>query len=134
MDIFNAPTREHATVERERTNTPLQALVTMNDTQFVEASRTLAQKAMREAGDGFEARLDYVTTRLLARNLEEHERVVANGSYDGFLGLYRENPDEARTLLAVGDSPADEALPAVESAAWTMLASELLNLDEVLNK
>jgi endonuclease/exonuclease/phosphatase family metal-dependent hydrolase len=60
MDIFNAPTREHSTVRRERTNTPLQALVTMNDTQFVEASRFLAQRAMREAGDDFDRRLDYV--------------------------------------------------------------------------
>jgi hypothetical protein len=134
MDIFNAPTREHATVERERTNTPLQALVTMNDTQFVEASRTLAQKAMREAGDGFDPRLDYVTARLLARDLEERERVVARNSYDGYLDQYRANPDGARALLAVGDSEPDGALPAVESAAWTMLASELMNLDEVLNK
>ncbi len=134
MDIFNAPTREHATVERERTNTPLQALVTMNDTQFVEASRTLAQRAMREAGDEFEARLDYVATRLLARNLEEHERAVAKRSYDAFLGSYGRNPDDARTLLEVGDSVADEALPAVESAAWTLLVSQLLNLDEALNK
>jgi hypothetical protein len=134
MDIFNAPTREHATVERERTNTPLQALVTMNDIQFVEAARALAQKAMREAGDGFDPRLDYVTTRLLAREFTERERVVAKNSYDRFLGSYRANPDSARALLAVGESPADEALPAVESAAWTMLASELLNLDEVLNK
>jgi len=106
----------------------------MNDTQFVEASRSLAQKAMREAGDGFDQRLDYVTTRLLARDLEEREREVAQGSYEALLGLYRANPDGARTLLAVGDSEADEALPAVESAAWTMLASELMNLDEVLNK
>ena len=62
MDIFNAPTREIATVRRVRTNTPLQALVTMNDPQFVEASRYLVQKAMREAGDEFDRRLDYVTT------------------------------------------------------------------------
>jgi hypothetical protein len=134
MDIFNAPTREHATVMRERTNTPLQALVTMNDTQFVEACRFLAQRAMREAGDGFDRRLDYMTTRLLARDLEEAERVVVKRSYDGFLDSYRAKPDEARRLLEVGDSPADEALPEAESAAWTMLASELLNLDEVLNK
>ncbi len=99
MDIFNAPTREHATVERERTNTPLQALVTMNDTQFVEAARVLAQNAMREAGEGFDARLDYVTARLLARDLEERERVVAKSSYDAFLGSYRASPDEARALL-----------------------------------
>ena len=152
MDIFNAPTREHATVERERTNTPLQALVTMNDVQFVEASRTLAQKAMREAGrlrgataslaeaqrakagEGFDPRLDYLTTRLLARVFTERERAVARKSYDGLLDSYRTSPDSARALLAVGESEADETLAAVESAAWTMLASELLNLDEVLNK
>ena len=134
MDIFNAPTREHATVRRVRTNTPLQALVTMNDPQFVEASRYLVQKAMREAGDDFDRRLDYVTTRLLARDLTQHERAVAKRTYEGFFELYRANLDDARTLLAVGESPADEALPAGESAAWTMLASQLMNLDEVLNK
>ncbi len=134
MDIFNAPTREHATVERERTNTPLQALVTMNDAQFVEASRVLAQNAMREAGDGFDARLDYLTVRLLARDFSERERGVAKKSYQEFLDQYRVNPEEARALLAVGDWDLDETLPTVDSAAWTMLASELMNLDEVLNK
>ncbi len=134
MDIFNAPTREHATVRRERTNTPLQALVTMNDPQFVEASRYLAQKAMREAGDEFDRRLDFVTNRLLARDFAEDERAVARRTYDGYLELYSSNLDEARTLLTVGDSAADEALPPAESAAWTMLASQLMNLDEVLNK
>ena len=134
MNIFNAPTREHATVRRERTNTPLQALVTMNDTQFVEASRSLAQKGMREAGDDFDRRLDYVTTRLLARDFGERERAVAKRTYDRFVEQYRSNVDAARQLLAVGDSPYDEALPETESAAWTMLASQLMNLDEVLNK
>ncbi len=134
MDIFNAPTREHTTVHRERTNTPLQALVTMNDTQFVEASRHLAQRAMREAGGNFDRRLDYVTTRLLARDLSEKERAVAKRTYDGFIGFYNSNAEEAKKLLAVGESPPDEALPATESAAWTMLASQMMNLDEVLNK
>ena len=134
MDIFNAPTREHTTVRRERTNTPLQALVTMNDTQFVEASRYLAQKAMREAGDDFDRRLDYVTTRLLARDFGEKERAVAKHTYDGFVGFYGSNAEEAKKLLATGDAPPDEALPVTESAAWTMLASQIMNLDEVLNK
>ena len=134
MGIFNAPTREHATVRRERTNTPLQALVTMNDTQFVEASRSLAQQAMREAGDDFHRRLDYVTTRLLARDFGAPERAVAKRTYDGFVDLYRSNVAAAQKLLAVGDSPYDEALPVTGSAAWTMLASQLMNLDEVLNK
>ena len=134
MDIFNAPTREHSVVRRERTNTPLQALVTMNDTQFVEASRYLAQRAMREAGNEFDPRLDYVTTRLLARPLTERERASANGTFDGFGELYADDGNAARDLLGVGDSPFDAALSVAESAAWTMLASQLMNLDEVLNK
>ena len=134
MDIFNAPTREHATVRRERTNTPMQALVTMNDTQFVEASRYLAQRAMREAGDGFDPRLDFVTARLLARPFEERERAIAKRTYEGFRDFYRTNGGEARKLLSTGESAPDEALSATESAAWTMLASQIMNLDEVLNR
>ncbi|MDA1091945.1 MAG: DUF1553 domain-containing protein [Acidobacteria bacterium] len=134
MDIFNAPTREYSTVRRERTNTPLQALVTMNDTQFVEAARHLAQRAMREAGDDVDRRLDYVTTRLLARAFTAPERAVAKRTLDGFLELYEGSPGDAQALLQVGESAFDEGLPVPESAAWTMLASQLLNLDEVLNK
>ena len=134
MEVFNAPTREHSTVRRERTNTPLQALVTMNDTQFVEASRYLAQRAMREAGDDFDRRLDYVTNRILARDLVPRERTVAKRTYDGFVGLYGSNGENAKELLAIGESPADEGLPMGESAAWTMLTSQIMNLDEVLNK
>ncbi len=134
MDIFNAPTREHSTVRRVRTNTPLQALVTMNDPQFIEASRYLAQRAMREAGDDFDRRLDYVTTRVLARDFSDAERAVARRTYDRFVDLYRADTGEARRLLDVGALPFDAALPLTDSAAWTMLASQVMNLDEVLNK
>ena len=134
MTIFNAPSREHSTVRRERTNTPLQALVTMNDIQFVEASRFLAQRSMREAGDDFDRRLDYVTTRLLARIFSDAERAIAKRTYDGLVDIYGADEAEARSLLEVGESPYDAALPAKESAAWTLLASQLMNLDEALNK
>ena len=134
MDTFNAPTREHFTVRRERTNTPLQALATMNDTQYVEASRYLAQRAMREAGPDFDRRLDYVTTRLLARPFSERERAIAKRTYMGLEALYGSDVAEARRLLAVGELGYDEALPETESAAWTMLTSQFMNLDEVLNK
>ena len=134
MQIFNAPTREETTVRRDRTNTPLQALVTMNDTQFVEASRYLAQKAMREAGDDFDRRLNYMTTRLLARAYNEKERAIAKRTYGGLVTFYSTKTEEAKKLLGIGDSPSDEALPVTESAAWTMLASQIMNLDEVLNK
>ena len=69
MDIFSAPTRESCTVRRERTNTPLQALVTMNDPQFVEAARQLAQHAMLDARGDVDREFDFMATRLLARNL-----------------------------------------------------------------
>ena len=134
MNIFNAPTREHSTVRRERTNTPLQALVTMNDPQFVEAVRHLAQKAIREAGDDFDRQLDYMSARLLARDFGEKERAVARRTYEAFVGYYGEHGQDAEKLLATGESAADEALPAAESAALTMVANQMINLDEVLNK
>ncbi len=134
MDIFNAPTREHTTVRRERTNTPLQALVTMNDPQFVEAARYLAQNAMRKGGEGVDSRLDFLTMRLMARRLGENERGVARRTYDSFVGFYESNPDEAVKLLEAGDSEPDMSLPKAESAALTMVANQIMNLDEVLNK
>ena len=134
MDIFDAPTREHSVVRRERTNTPLQALVTMNDPQFVEASRYLAQRAMRESGDSFDQRLDFITTRLLARPFEDAERAVARRTYDQLLDVYQVDPEGAERLLQAGDSEPDADLPVAESAAWTMLVNQLMNLDEVLNK
>ena len=134
MEIFNAPTREHSTVRRERTNTPLQALVTMNDVQFIEASRHLAERAMREAGEEFNQRLDYVTTRLLARLFEDNERALVRQTHQELLEMYRTDIDGATQLLNVGDSVSDPALPVPDSAAWTMLVSQLMNLDEVLNK
>ncbi len=134
MTIFDAGNREHSVVRRERTNTPLQALVVMNDTQFVEASRFLAQRAMREAGDDFDRRLDYVTTRLLSRPFDDAERAVARQTYDGLIDLYRADEAGAKKLVATGESAHDAALPVSESAAWTMLASQLMNLDEALNK
>ena len=134
MTIFDAGNREHSVVRRERTNTPLQALVVMNDTQFVEASRFLAQRAMREAGDDFDRRLDYITTRLLSRPFDDAERAVARQTYDALIDLYRADEAGAKKLVATGESAHDAALPASESAAWTMMASQLMNLDEALNK
>src|SRR5437773_10184974 len=69
MEIFNAPNRETCTVRRERGDTPLQALATMNDTQFVEAARHLAQEVLKQSCVSVEARLDFMAQRLLARPL-----------------------------------------------------------------
>ena len=133
MDIFNAPTRENCTVRRERTNTPLQALVTMNDPQFVEAARELAGHSLENAAE-FDAQLDYMAERLLARPLLANEKQIARRSFDGFRAFYTENPADASSLLNTGARKPNPALEPAAYAAMTMLANQLMNLDEVLNK
>jgi hypothetical protein len=134
MDIFNAPSRETCTVRRERTNTPLQALVTLNDPQFIEAARRLAERTLRDGGDDDAARLDFIARRLLARPLTEHERPLVERSLAELMAYYREHVEDAAKVVTVGASKPDPALDASAMAGWTMLVNELLNLDEVLNK
>jgi hypothetical protein len=134
MEIFNAPDREHTLAQRERTNTPLQALVTMNDPQFVEAARHLATNAIKNGGRTFDGRLDDITVRVLARPFEADERTVMQDAFAAFRDHYRAAPDEAAQLLDVGDTDVDKTIPATTLAAWTMVASTILNLDEALNK
>jgi hypothetical protein len=133
MDIFNAPTREFCVVRRERTNTPLQALVTMNDVQFVEAARELAGRSMESTPD-FNSRVDYITTRVLARSLSPKERAIAQHSFQRYRTYYAAHEADAQKFLNQGERRPDPALAQADYAAMTMLASELLNLDEVLNK
>ena len=134
MDIFDGPTREVCVVRRERTNTPMQALVTMNDPQFVEAARVLAQNAMRASGPNLNDAIDFMTLRVLSRTFAPAERAIVVGSYNDFLAHYRANGTAAAHLLAVGESAVDAALPAPDLAALTMVANQLFSLDEALNK
>jgi hypothetical protein len=134
MEIFNAPSREVCTVRRERTNTPLQALVTLNDPQFVEAARVLAQKAIQQGGEKTEQKIDYIARRLLARPFTPEESKVVQGSLADLLAEYKAKPEEAKKLIADGETKADPRIDPSELAAWTMLTNELMNLDEVLNK
>jgi hypothetical protein len=134
MEIFNAPSRETCTVRRERTNTPLQALVTMNDPQFVEAARVLAERAIKEGGATFEGRLDWMTRRLVARSFRSDEIAVSRSAYDDLRAYYWSHLADAKKLLEVGEAKRDASLDPAEHAAWTMLANQLMNLDEVLNK
>jgi cytochrome c553 len=133
MDVFNAPNRETCAVKRERTNTPLQALVTLNDVQMVEAARVLAEKALA-AGTTDDARIDFIARRVLARPFRTDEAGIVKESLTALVAEYAAKPAEAKKLIAFGESKADPKLKPEELAAWTMLCNELLNLDEVLNK
>ena len=136
MDIFNAPSRETCAVRRERTNTPLQALVTLNDVQFVEAARHLAQSVLSAPAeeDQTESRLNAMAVRLLARPFRSAELSVVKESLNALMSHYKEHPDDAKQLITVGESKPDPAIDSSTLAAWTMLANELMNLDEVLCK
>jgi hypothetical protein len=133
LTIFDAPTREVCTVRRERTDTPLQALAMENDPQYMEAARHLAVNAIVAASSPAQ-RLDYMSERLLARPLQDKEQAVLMKSLAEFDDTYSKAPDAAAKVIRIGDSPADTKIPAPEQAAWTMVASEFLNLDETLNK
>ena len=133
MDILNAPNRETCTTRRDRTNTPLQALVTLNDVQFIEAARHLAQSALKDSATD-ESRIDFIARRLLARPFRAEEMKVVQDSLNDLRDHYKTRPEEARKLINVGESRPDASLDASTSAAWTMLVNELMNLDEVLNK
>ena len=133
MDIFNAPSRENCTVKRERTNTPLQALVTLNDEQFVEAARVLADRALELGGETDESRLDFIAMRILSRPLAAAEMAIVKQSLADLSSWYAAHPEDAKQLVAVGDSKPRAGDP-VQQASWTMLTNELMNLDEVLCK
>ncbi|MBI1310222.1 DUF1553 domain-containing protein [bacterium] len=134
LEAFNAPSREVCTVRRERTNTPLQALVTLNDPQFVEAARHLAELTLLHGGSEFTPRLQFVSRRLLARDLKPEEVTVAQASFNDLTAYYSEHEDDAKLLDAVGEATVSGDVDRKTLAAWTMLINELMNLDEVLNK
>ncbi len=134
MDILNAPTREVCTVRRDRTDTPLQALVTLNDPQFIEAARFLAQTTLQHNGDKTDVGIDYMAMRVLSRPLKTAETKVVEAALNDLLVYYKAHPEEAKKLTAIGESKADPAMDPTTLAAWTMTANELLNLDEALNK
>ncbi len=133
MEILNAPTRETFCVRRDLTNTPLQALVLLNDPQFVEASRELASHAMLATAD-FDARLDFITTRLDGRKFDKAERVIVRKSLDSSLTTFRANMKEAEELITTGESKPRKDADVPELAAWTLLASQILNLDETITR
>lgn len=131
MEILNAPNRETSCLRRERTNTPLQALVTLNDPQFVEAARVLAEQVLKQPED---ERVAEAGRRTLLRPWTATELAYMQDCHAKLLSHYGAHPEDARALLGVGERKPDASLAPTELAAMTMLCNALLNLDEVLNK
>ncbi|MEM8678850.1 MAG: DUF1553 domain-containing protein, partial [Planctomycetota bacterium] len=136
LESFNAPSREVCTVRRERTNTPLQALVTLNDPQFVEAARKAAEHVLLEADDLTDVPAIAATlgARILCRPLSATEVSLVCQTQAKLRAHYDDDEAAAAELLQVGDAVASPDLASVDLATWTMVGNQLLNLDETLTK
>ncbi|MGB0766099.1 MAG: PSD1 and planctomycete cytochrome C domain-containing protein [Phycisphaeraceae bacterium] len=131
---FDAPSRDLCTAKRARTNTPLQAFVTLNDTAFFEAAQMLGRRILAEAGPALEDKLVHGMWLTLQREPSAVELEALTEVYNASLADYRENP-EAALETAVGPSPAlPETMDPAEVAAMTLVGNVLLNLDELINK
>ncbi|MBI1788056.1 MAG: DUF1553 domain-containing protein [Acidobacteria bacterium] len=134
MVTFDSPNRETCTVRETRTNTPLQALNLMNDVAYVEASRKLAERMLREGGSSAQDRIAFAFRLATARFPKPREREVLGRALDGFLTHFGAHPGAALKLLHQGESPRDPQLDPVELASYAGAASLILNLDETVTK
>jgi hypothetical protein len=134
MTTFDAPSREACLVRRERTNTPLQALLLLNEPQMIEASRGLAERTLREAGPTTDDRLIYMFRLAAARRPDTRDLAELNAALQDFLAHYSKQVAAARELISTGETKPDPRFTPGELAAWTMIGNVILNLDEVLNK
>jgi hypothetical protein len=133
LSTFDAPSREVCQVKRQRTDTPLQALALLNDVAYVEAARALAERMLREGGSSAEERLAYAFRRATARKPSPAEIQVLSRGLDRYLRHYRAEPKAAEQIIRHGQSPAS-GQNRVELAAYTSIASIILNLDETISK
>src|SRR5439155_8351790 len=133
MDALDEPVRDAACTRRQRTDTPLQALVLMNDPQWLEASRRLAVRVIRDWPDP-DRRLNALGEILLARSWEPKEKAVLEKALAKFELTYAQDQSAAEKLIAVGESAPDIDLHSDELASWMLVASAAMNLDAVLNK
>lgn len=129
---FDAPSREECTVARTRSNTPLQALVLLNDPTYVEAARVLAERAIQDGGGETAARIDYLFRRCLSRPPRDAEVALLTALVDKHLAEYRADAAAAAALLKIGDRPAKDGLDRAELAAWTNVCRAIFNMHEMI--
>lgn len=134
MLIFDAPSREKCVIQRQRTNTPLQALVTLNDPQFLEAARALAERLIKSDRSDTAARIDLCYQLSVSRPAAPREVEILTRLFEKNLAMFKAKTEEAKQFLAAGESPRDETIDATEHAAWMVVAQTILNLDESLTR
>jgi hypothetical protein len=132
--LFDAASRQYCTVRQARTNSPLHALITLNDVTYVEAARKLAERALVSGGARDEDRLAFAFRLPLARRPTAAESAVLAGALERLRKRYAADREAAEKLVRAGESPRDGSIDAAELAAWTGVASLILNLDETLTK
>jgi hypothetical protein len=134
MLTFDATSREVCTAKRETTTTPLQALVLLNDPQFLEAARVLAEQTIRTHGDNLGARVDDAFRRLTGRTPQPREQEILTRLLTEQLDYFKTQPEAAAKYLAIGERPRDAALSAEQVAATTVMTSAVMNHDEFVMK
>ncbi len=134
MTAFDAPNREVCIVKRESTNTPLQALVLLNDTEFVEASKVLAERMQKEGGTSLDEQIAYGFRLAVSRSPKSEEKNILKELYQQQNMRFKKKPKEASKLLSVGQKEIDKALDKTKTAALTMVANTMLNHDEAYMK
>ncbi len=134
MSIFDGPNREQVCTLRERSNTPLQSLQLMNDIQHVEAARALAERVLSEGGSSSDDRVAFLFRTVLARQPTAAEARIAAACLTRQQTLYEADLEQAKQLVHTGESVPRDCAPVEETAAWTMVANLVLNMDETLNR
>jgi hypothetical protein len=133
MTTFDAPSREWCLARRERTATPLQALVLLNDPQFVEAARVLAEKLLHD-GSRLDDRLTTVFRLATSRHPSAKELALLTRLFHEQKDRFEKKPELAEALLKIGESPRDASLPAADHAALTVVTQAVMNLDDCLTR
>jgi Protein of unknown function (DUF1553)/Protein of unknown function (DUF1549)/Planctomycete cytochrome C len=134
MTTFDAPSREACQVRRERTNTPLQALLMMNEPQFIDAARGLAERTLREGGMTSDDRLGYMFRLATSRSPDNKDMAELSSALSDLMVHYTKEPEAAKQLITAGETKVDSRINPTELAAWTMIGNVILNLDEVITK
>ncbi|MDG2123739.1 MAG: DUF1553 domain-containing protein, partial [Verrucomicrobiales bacterium] len=134
LRAFDAPSREECTAQRPRSNTPTAAMVMLNDPTFVEAARVMAERVLRHGKNNGKANIDFAYQLALSRSPNDLEKEILRGLIRTHLVEYKNDPDAAKQLVAVGQAPVPDDLDPVSLATWTAICRTLLNLDETITR